>query len=203
MARLDPRAQHRSMTDARRGSTYSHDSPLGAFAYGLAHVVDGVRFALDQHAPSVRRAARQLGAGVKLLGPVGLPDGRVIPEIALGRFGAVVFRELPNDLPVRHLGLHWEAQVHKEWLIFENPLQRACRDAEALRRYLDCGERDFVVSVHAVFVSAETALERVPGCTVLPPEQIGPFLSTLTAQRTLTPDRLGSVAETISRLRPA
>jgi len=81
------------------------------------------------------------------------------------------------------------------WVPVENPLDRATRDAERVRRWLATDDRDFVIKVYAAAIGSEATVPRTPSCAVITREQIPAFLASLPAQRTLTPTRLQRIVE--------
>ncbi len=129
---------------------------------------------------------------------VHLPDGRVIPELVVGPHGVAIFEELPPAGASRHSGGRWEVRLTGgRWMPLENPLDRASRDAERVRRWLASDDRDFVVKVYAAVVGSEPLVTRTPACAVITREQISAFLASLPPQRSLTPTRLQRIVERI------
>jgi hypothetical protein len=157
-------------------------SRLGAVAFAIVS-------ARPRPTPASRLAG-QLGDEYVVASGVPLPDGRIIPEIVLGPFGAAVIEELPPSRATRNRGQAWEVRGPRgEWLPFENPLDRAARDAERVRRWFAHDDRDFVVKVYAAVVSAGQAVDRTPTCAVIEPSQIPAWLLSLPAQRSLSETR--------------
>jgi hypothetical protein len=153
---------------------------------GVVELANGVR-------PRASRTSRLAGAlsdDYVVAVHVPLPDGRVIPELVLGPFGCAVVEELPPAAATRHRGTSWEVRTSDgRWRPMEHPLERATRDGERVRRWLEEDDRDHVVKVFAVVVAPEGSLERSAACAVVAPGQLGAWLSALPAQRSLTPSR--------------
>jgi hypothetical protein len=130
---------------------------------------------------------RQLGAEYVVATDVLLPDGAVIPEVVIGPHGAAVIESAPPPSVTRHRGDRWEALFRdRGWLPMENPLDRASRDAERVRRWLASDDRDFVIHVHAALVTSEASLERSPTCATISRDQVAAWLLALPAQRSFT-----------------
>lgn len=118
-----------------------------------------------------------------------LSDGRGVPDVILGPFGAVVVRELPPASVTRIQGSAWHLRTKRGWIHLENPLDRTVRDAERVRRWLAHDDADFLVKVYAAVLGTDPRVARTSGCAVLTPEQLGPWIAALPAQRSLTPGR--------------
>jgi hypothetical protein len=119
-----------------------------------------------------------------------MPEGRIIQELVLGPFGAAVIEELPPSRATRHRGHAWEVRGPRgRWLPLENPVERASRDAEAVRRWFAHEDRDFVVKVYAAVVASDQTVERSATCAVIEPSQIPAWLLSLPAQRSLSESR--------------
>jgi len=126
-------------------------------------------------------------------------DGRPVPELVVGPFGVAVVHELPPRDRVRRVGGLWERRTEAGWAPTEDPLDRATRDAERVRRWLGHGDLDFVVRVYTAVVAPEAGLPRTPTCAVITPGQIPAWLAALPNQRSLTAgrqDRLKSFVRT-------
>lgn len=117
-----------------------------------------------------------------------LPDGRGVSELVIGPFGAAVVRELPPAAVTRINGDSWQVRTSRGWVSLENPLDRAVRDAERVRRWLS-DDDDFLVKVYSAVVGPTPAIARTPNCAVLTPDQLAAWISALPAQRSLTPGR--------------
>jgi hypothetical protein len=132
---------------------------------------------------------------------VRLPDGRRIPDVVVGPHGVAFFEPLPPPAAVRRTGDHWEVRfADRRWRPVENPLQRAARDGERLRRYLDAQERDFVVRVNAAVLGDQHDVRRTEGCAVVALDDVPAWLAALPAQRGLSADRLGHLREMLEAL---
>jgi len=116
-------------------------------------------------------------------------DGRAIPELAIGPFGAAVIHALPAARGYRQIGTSWEYRTRDGWLPMDNPLDQANRDAEGLRRWFTGADLDFVVRVYAALVVSDGSVARSAGCAVVTPEQLPSWIGALPAQRSLTAAR--------------
>ena len=120
---------------------------------------------------------------------VDVDDGRPIPKLVVGRFGAAVIRDLPDASVARHQGPYWEALSDQGWIRIESPLDRAARDAERVRRWFARDDRDYVVRVYAAVITTDPALPRIPTCAVISESQLEAWLRSLPAQRSLNEAR--------------
>jgi hypothetical protein len=118
-----------------------------------------------------------------------LPDGRGVGDVVLGAFGAAVIRELPPAEVTRIREGRWELRLRRGWVTIENPLERAARDAERVRRWLAHDDADFIVKVYAAVVGPTPGVQRTTDCAVLTPDQIAPWVDGLPPQRSLTEGR--------------
>ncbi len=177
--------------------SFALTAPAG---FGLAGVVR-LATVLEQatarpRVPPAVRMAQHLGDQCVVVTRVRLPDGRVLPEVIVGPFGAAIVAELPPAAMTRRHGHTWEARTADgRWVPIEIPLDRAARDIERLRRWFGADDRDFVVKVHAAIVAPDTSLARTPQCAVITEEQLPAWLAALPAQRTLSPDRRERIVE--------
>jgi hypothetical protein len=161
----------------------------------IASVVDAVASARPPATP-VTRLASSLGEDFVVATRLRLPDGRLIPELVLGPFGVAVIEELPPASASRHRDGVWEVRATGgKWLPLENPLDRAARDAERVRRWLAHDDQDFLVKVYAAVVAPDTTLPRTPTCAVVTKDQIAAWLGSLPAQRSLTAIRRQRLVE--------
>jgi hypothetical protein len=144
----------------------------------------------------VMRALRG-ASGVVVAPVIALPDGRTVSHLVVGSFGAAVFRELPPPASTRIRDGRWELRTKGGWIPLENPLDRAARDAERVRRWLGHDDADFVVKVYAAVVGPGTTVPRTPDCAVLTPDQIVPWLDALPPQRSLTESRRQQVIDQV------
>ncbi len=173
-------------------------APVAFIIAGLARIVavfDSVASTRPRATP-VSRLADALGEDLAVATRLRLPDGRLIPELVVGPFGAAVIEELPPPGVTRHRAGVWEIRMSGgKWAPFENPLERAARDAERVRRWFADDDQDFLVKVFAAVVAPDTTLPRTPACAVITKEQIPAWLSSLPAQRSLTPNRRERLVE--------
>ena len=80
---------------------------------------------------------------------------------------------------------------------FENPLERAARDADRIRHWLGGEDRDFIVKVYPAVVVENEPFGRTPACAAITADQIPGWLAALPPQRSLSPDRQADIAERI------
>ena len=125
-----------------------------------------------------------------------LSDGRGVSELVIGPFGAAVIRELPPSIVTRISGDHWQVRGARGWISLENPLERATRDAERVRRWLT-EDDDFLVKVYSAVVGPDPAVARTAACAVLTPDQLAAWIAALPAQRGLTPGRHSRVLDMV------
>lgn len=151
--------------------------------------------------PPVARRAKLLPDGCTVIPHVRLPDGRRIPDVVVGPHGVAFFESLPPAAAARRTGERWEVRfADRTWRPIENPLQRAARDADRLRRHLEAQERDFVVRVQAAVLGDPRAVGRTDACPVVAPDDVPAWLAALPAQRGLSPDRLARLLEVLADL---
>jgi hypothetical protein len=178
-------------------------APAAFILAGLARIVavfDAVSAAKPRKS-AVSRLADALGEDLVVASRLRLPDGRVVPELVLGPFGAAVIEELPPAAATRTRGAGWEVRMSNgKWKPIENPLERAARDAERVRRWFAHDDQDFLVKVYAAVVAPDTTLPRTPGCAVITREQIAAWLASLPPQRSLTPSRRERLVEQIREI---
>jgi len=129
-----------------------------------------------------------------------LPGGRYVSTLLVGPPGIVVLGQLPPPSEARPVGGHWEARTRDdEWVAVENPLDRAARDAEAVRRWLIADDHDFVVKVYAVVLGDSGRVGRTATTAVLERAGLPGFLASLPPHRTFTPARREQVVARIRR----
>jgi hypothetical protein len=126
-----------------------------------------------------------------------LPDGRTVSDLVIGPFGAAVIRELPPAGATRVREGRWELRTRRGWLPLENPLDRATRDAERVRRWLGHDDADFVVKVYSAVVGPDATIPRTRDCAVLKPDQVVAWVNALPPQRSLTEGRRQQVIDTV------
>ncbi len=88
------------------------------------------------HVSVVARALQGSTLNLAVVRDVTPSDGRVIPELVIGPFGAVVIHELPRPDVIRPASApatSWEIRTSDGWWPTEHPLDRAARTAQ-----LDC-----------------------------------------------------------------
>jgi hypothetical protein len=142
-----------------------------------------------------------LPSDVVLAHGVNLGDGRPVPDLLIGRFGVAVVRELPPAGLTRHDGVYWEARTDDGWIRIENPLDRAARDAERVRRWFSHDDHDFVVRVYAAVIATSTTMPRTPTCAVITAEQLPAWLASLPVQRSLSDARLAQLVDLVRSTR--
>ncbi len=167
---------------------------LIAGAARLASVADVAAARRPRRTPASRLASA-LGDEYVVAARVMLPDGRPVPELVLGPFGAAVIAELPPPRVARHRGSTWEVRTTRGWAPIESPLDRAARDAERVRRWFAHDDRDFIVKVFAAVVASDPAVVRTATCAVIAPDQVAAWLASLPAQRSFTPGRRDRIVE--------
>ena len=128
-------------------------------------------------------------------------DGRPIPKLVIGRFGAAVIGDLPPAATTRQQGPYWEAMTDQGWIRVESPLDRASRDAERVRRWFAGEDRDYVVRVYAAVVAPEANIVRTPACAVITAFQLESWLRSLPVQRSLSEARRDQLIAMLRRRR--
>lgn len=168
-------------------------------ALRLGRVVRAVSAKPREHA--IGRVAAQLGDDYVAARDVRLPDGRLVRDLVLGPFGLAVISELPPPRATRHTGISWEIRGQDgRWHHLENPLERAARDGERVRRWVASTERDYVVKVYAAVVATDPTVARTPTCAVVTIEQIPAWLASLPPSRALSVDRRAELVAAIETL---
>jgi len=171
----------------------------GAFlAVGVARLAEILAETRPRARPVVHPRSVGLPPDVVLALGLEVGDGRPIPELLIGRFGAAVVRELPPASLTRRTGPTWEARTDAGWVRIESPLDRATRDAERARRWFSDGDGDFVVRVYAAVLDPDGTQPRTPTCAVLTAAQLPTWLASLPVQRSLTDGRR---AQLVARVR--
>lgn len=180
--------------------TFALIAPATFVIVGLARIVtvlDTVAASRPRATPA-SRLARVLSDDYVAASRIRLPDGRPVPEIVVGPFGVAVLAELPPAGATRHTSHVWEVRTSAgQWIPWENPLDRAARDAERVRSFFAHDEQDFVVKVYAAVVTADTTVERTSSCAVISPQQIPAWLASLPVQRSLTDARRDRLVDLI------
>ena len=164
---------------------------LAAGTTRLAMTVAQLR-SVGGHVSVVGRALQGSNLDLAVVRNVTPSDGRVIPELVIGPFGAVVIHELPRPDVIRPASApatSWEIRTSDGWWPTEHPLDRAARDADRVRRWFAAGDLEFVVRVYAAVVAPDGALARSPGVAVIRADQIQDWLAALPGQRSFTVGR--------------
>lgn len=167
---------------------------------GLARLVETAELmALRRRPPRpVAGIVRDLPRDHVAAARVRLPDGRVVPELVVGPFGVAVIEELPRPEISRHHDERWEARAADgRWVPIENPLERASRDAERVRRWLAHDDRDHVVKVYAAVVDRAGTIPRTSSCAVVAPGELLAWIASLPVQRSLNADRRTAIVESV------
>lgn len=174
-------------------------APAGLLLVGatrLARVLGGARDRMAPPSP-LQRALDALPDDVVLASGLTLPDGRGVSRLLVGPFGAAVIRELPPPGATRVLEGRWELRTRRGWIPLEDPLERAARDAERVRRWLVHDDADFVVKTYAAVIGPAPTVGRTATCAVLDPGQLGGWVAALPVQRSLTPGRRERILATV------
>ncbi|MES2209705.1 MAG: hypothetical protein V4515_05910 [Chloroflexota bacterium] len=174
--------------------TFGLTAPAAFGILGLARVGAAIEHLASRRVPTTPafRARHLVGADHAIATNVPLPDGsRVIPEIVIGPFGAAVIEELPPAGAVVSRGPRsWEVRVADgRTLLIDHPLERATRDADRVRVWFGGEDADHVVKVYAAVVGTDPRVERTSACASISPDQVGPWLAALPAQRSFDADR--------------
>lgn len=154
----------------------------------LARILAAVRGNRPPRSTALR-GLNDLPDDVFVASSVTLPDGRGASNLVLGRFGVAVVRELPPTRVTRIREGSWELRTTRGWISIENPLERATRDAERVRRWMAGDDSDFIVKVYAAVVGPDPQMARTAACAVLSPDQLAAWVSGLPPQRSLTESR--------------
>lgn len=197
---LNPRPGPGQVAAAILGWAFAFTGPGVFFLVGIARIAAVVDLvgATRPRRSRVTKLAPNLSDDYVAASRVVLPDGRRVPELVLGPFGIAVIEYLPPPAATRQVGGRWEVRLENgRWIPFENPLDRATRDAEAVRRWVADGDRDFVVKVYAAVVAPDESLARTSTCAVLTADRVPGWLSSLPPQRSLTPTRRERLVELV------
>ncbi len=139
-----------------------------------------------------------LGADYVVVRELALPGGRHIPALIVGPPGMVVVGALPRIRDARPMDGRWEARVgDSQWIAIENPLERAARDAEAVRRWLEADEHGFVVKVYTALIARGEAVPGNATTAVLARGDVADFLARLPPHRTFSADRRRQVLDRV------
>ena len=162
----------------------------------LVRILGAARGRIPRRSTTVR-ALDGVADDVMVASTITLPDGRTVSELVIGPFGAAVIRELPPAAVTRIREGCWELRLSRGWIRIEDPLDRASRDAERVRRWLGGDDADFVVKAYAAVVGEDPKVTRTTDCAVLTPDQVAPWIGALPPQRTLTEGRRQRIADTV------
>jgi hypothetical protein len=162
----------------------------------LVRILAAVRGRIPRRSATMR-ALDGVADDVIVAAGLTLPDGRGVSELVIGPFGAAVIRELPPAAVTRVREGRWELRARRGWISIENPLERAARDAERVRRWLGHDDADFIVKVFAAVIGPAPTVPRTTDCAVLSPDQLGAWIDALPPQRSLTEARRQQVAEMV------
>jgi hypothetical protein len=179
--------------------TLALTAPVGFGLLGILRIVEAMERVVSAagKSPTVR-IARSLGNDLHVAANVLLPDGRPVPELVVGPFGAAVISQMPPARSIRRINTSWEQRMPGgAWRPTDNPLDKTVRDAERVRRWFGNEEQEFVVRVHAAIVDAAQSVERTPTCAVITPSQIAAWLAALPPQRGMTADRRAQLVEKV------
>lgn len=146
---------------------------------------------------AVLQALSSLSDDVLVATGITLDDGRGVADLVVGPFGAAVIRQLPPAAVTRIREGRWFLRTRRGWMPLEDPLVRAARDAERVRRWLGHDEADFVVKTYAAVVGVGYSIERSRECAVLTPDQIPGWINALPPQRTLTDGRRDQIRDLV------
>ena len=187
---------------AARGRAASSETAFHALGWLLAFglpatcLLVGTHRILDfSHVANPFRARRDpLGGLGSSLGPeyvavrdLVLPGGRQIPALIVGPPGIIVLGRVPRAGTVRQLDGRWESRLSDgQWIAIESPLDRAARDAEAVRRWLVADEHGFVVKVYSAVLDSSGTVARTATTAVIEPAQVPDFLARLPPHRTFS-----------------
>jgi hypothetical protein len=154
----------------------------------LASVLAGIRSGRRLVTP-VMRVLHDLPADIVLAIGVTPDRGLPIPELVIGQFGAAVVHADGVHETHHERSEAFEAGGVPTWRPWDDPVTRVTKDADRVRRWLAGADLDFVVRVHAAFVTTDTSIERTATCAVIAETQIPAWLAALPGQRSLTAGR--------------
>jgi hypothetical protein len=197
---LTPRPGPGQVVAGVLGWAFAFTAPSVFFLVGIARIAaifDTINRRRPRPTPVTRHASK-LPDDFVAAARLRLPEGRRVPEVVLGPFGIAVIEQLPPSAATRHTGGRWEVRMSTgRWEPLENPLDRASRDAESIRRWIADGDRDFVVRVYAAVVAPDDSVPRTKTCAIVTPERIPAWLESLPPQRSMTATRRERLLELI------
>lgn len=148
--------------------------------------------------PLLAKYRHQLSNEYFVATDVELPDGRTVPEIVVGPHGVAVLEVAPPPHLTRQVQGHWEIRLDTGWTPMENPMDRVSRDADRVRRWLAADDRDYLVKVYGALIVTDTTAARTPNCAVITRPQAAAWVTSLPAQRSLSPTRLEQIVGLIT-----
>jgi hypothetical protein len=166
--------------------------PISLATAGVARLVAAFRLAIRSRADILCRVADLRPLTPAVAGAFRPTGGRTVPEVAVGRFGAVVGHGRGGT--AAHSDSPWEMDVEGEWLQLNAPLRGLNLLSGAPRDGSVKSERRFGVKVYAAVVTASWEIDRGSGCAVLRPDEILPFLAAGPAGRAGSPDQVRASA---------
>jgi hypothetical protein len=159
----------------------------------LAGIAAEIRSGSRRPSP-LAAAFAALPSDVTAISDVVPTEGRPIPHVVVGPFGVAVIHELGGPAVIRQIGTSWERKTREGWVPTEHPLDRAERDADRVRHWLNRGDLDFVVRVYAALITTDPSMLRSPLCAVITEDRIPDWIAALPPQRSLTEGRRQQVA---------
>ncbi len=149
-------------------------------------------------ATPVSRQLETLGDDCIVAPVATLPDARRVRNLVVGPFGLAIVSEPPSARNLRRHGTAWEMRRSDgRWVPLENPVDRASRDAERVRRWIASEERDFVVKVYVALVTSDPSVTRSATCAVITPDNVAAWIASLPPQRSLNESRRRDLAERV------
>ena len=174
-------------------------APAGLLLLGanrLARILGRARGRMARGS-SLMRVVQGLPEDMVLATGLTLPDGRGLSGLVIGPFGAAVLSELPPSRVMRMRTGRLEVHTARGWTPIADPLERASRDAERVRRWLAHEDADFVVKTYAALVVDGISIPRTSTCAVLEPDQVAAWITALPPQRSLTPGRREAILDMV------
>jgi hypothetical protein len=146
--------------------------PVSLATAGLARLLAAFQLALEPRTDLLRRAT---GGHVPAV-PHSFPDGWAIPEVAVGRFGALASLSTPesDEMPG---GGPWEVDVEGEWTPVRESQSGQGRPAGMRLVRPGVDEAVFGVKVYAAVVTAAWEIDSRSSCAVLRADEILPYLT--------------------------
>ena len=166
-------------------------APAGLLLLGtnrLARMLAAINGRTGRHSPAAS-VLSELPDDVVVASGIVLDDGRPVPDLIVGSFGAAVVRSLPPAGAMRIQDGHWFLRTQRGWTQMDDPLARTVRDSERVRRWLAHDDADFVVKVYAAVISRDADIARTTACAVLRPDQLAAWIAALPPQRSITAGR--------------